>query len=144
VRNFPSSKKFWYTDGAVVDRQPPGRALSIASELDAGAPDDVRRVHIVLDPRPVQASTGDLWADPAASPSWTSTLRRCVDILQTQAVYEDMRQVEQTNDQLRRLELLCDRLRPSLQELPRAARDALGARLGGDAGRDRTHAGRRG
>jgi predicted acylesterase/phospholipase RssA len=127
VRNFPPSKKFWYTDGAIVDRQPLGRALAIANELDADALDDVHRVHIVIDPQPPEASAGDLWADPAAPPTWTSTLRRCVDVLQTQAVYDDMRQVEQTNDQLRWLELLCDRLRPTMQELPGPAVDALRA-----------------
>src|SRR3954447_11791825 len=106
VENFPETKAFWYADGSLLKRKPLGRTMRLArARRDAERPAD-RRVHVVLEPLPAAVSLGRSWSDPAAPPTWLATLRRSVQIMDAQSIFDDVRESQEVNERCRAVEVL--------------------------------------
>ena len=129
VENFPETKAFWYADGSLLKRKPLGRTMQLARARPAD-----RRVHVVLEPLPIAVTTGRSWADPAAPPTWLATLRRSVQIMDAQSIYDDVRESHEVNERCRAVEVLTRHLEgldEHSREEVRAALDRAVSELGG-------------
>lgn len=131
VRNFPSSGAFWYTDGGFLYREPIGRALHLARQLDDDAA-DYQRLHVVVEPQPLVAAEGDDWANPFQAPSWMGVLRRSAAVLLAQSTFDDLSHITEVNDRIRAVNALTDRLAPVLKDLPADLQGDIRAALTGD------------
>jgi predicted acylesterase/phospholipase RssA len=102
IDNFPESGYMWYTDGGLVQSQPLCRLLAAAREANARANDaqSFRRAVVLIDPRSEDPSGASEWADPSKSPKWIEGLRRALEIVPAQPIYEDALRVEKTNKAL--------------------------------------------
>ena len=103
----PDDLRFWYTDGGLVESQPVGRILE-AAQQHAGHRAGIR-LHLVVDPRS-SGPSGSEWADPEREHGWLDGIRRALSILPTQALHDDLREVAERNDRLRRVDELLDDL----------------------------------
>jgi predicted acylesterase/phospholipase RssA len=105
IDNFPESGYMWYTDGGLVQSQPLSRLLSAAREANARSTNGngfFRRAVVLIDPRSEDPSGASEWADPSKSPKWIEGLRRALEIVPAQPIYEDALRVEKTNKRLER------------------------------------------
>jgi hypothetical protein len=119
IGNFPESGHIWYTDGGLMQNQPLGYVLAAARAAEeSGGPghEGSRRAAIVIDPRSEDPSGASAWTDPERTPRWLDGLRRGLEIVPAQAVYDDAVRIEKTNSRLRWLEDLVDRLAPRLDD----------------------------
>jgi len=124
VQNFPETKAFWYADGSLLKRKPLSRTMRLARARRERATDC--RVHVVLEPLPTAVSLGRSWADPAAPPSWLATLRRSVQIMDAQSIFDDVRESQEVNERCRAVEVLGRHLTECLDDRGRqAVRQAL-------------------
>jgi len=106
VQNFPETKAFWYADGSLLKRKPLSRTMRLArARRDSERATD-RRVHVVLEPLPTAVCLGRSWADPAAPPTWLATLRRSVQIMDAQSIFDDVRESQEVNERCRAVEVL--------------------------------------
>ncbi len=122
VTNFPSSGRFWYTDGSTVQANPLGRVMGAADSLDASEGADVRRLNLLIDPRSSDPSSGQAWVDPDYRPAWTAALARTLSIIPNQILYDDLRRVEKANSRLHWAKQAAEELAPHLHQ---DAREAL-------------------
>jgi predicted acylesterase/phospholipase RssA len=102
IDNFPESGYMWYTDGGLVQSQPLCRLLAAAREANARAngAGSFRRALVLIDPRSEDPSGAGEWTDPSKSPKWIEGLRRSLEIVPAQPIYEDALRVEKTNKRL--------------------------------------------
>jgi predicted acylesterase/phospholipase RssA len=102
IDNFPESGYVWYTDGGLVQSQPLCRLLAAAREANArsNGAGSFRRALVLIDPRSEDPSGAGAWTDPSKSPKWIEGLRRSLEILPAQPIYEDALRVEKTNKRL--------------------------------------------
>ena len=116
--------RLWYTDGGLVESQPVGRMLRAAHEHAGHRPGT--RLHLVVDPRSSGPSGSDEWADPDTEHGWLDGLRRALSVLPTQALHDDLREVAERNDRMRRVDdLLGDLVATGAVDDP----DELGRRI---------------
>jgi predicted acylesterase/phospholipase RssA len=116
---------YWYTDGGTIDNEPLGHTLDLVNELDQGAGEEVRRLHVLIHPHPTASAQGKAWADPDLQPTWVETLLRAENIQRTHTLYEDLRQVEKTNSRIKWADQLVGDVGPILERLPQGERDVL-------------------
>jgi predicted acylesterase/phospholipase RssA len=102
IDNFPESGYVWYTDGGLVQSQPLCRLLAAAREANARSNGvrSFRRALVLIDPRSEDPSGAGEWTDPSKSPKWIEGLRRSLEIVPAQPIYEDALRVEKTNKRL--------------------------------------------
>lgn len=108
VDPLPDDKRFWYTDGGLVESQPVGRILEAAQQHAGHRPGT--RLHLVVDPRSSGPSGSEEWADPDTEHGWLDGIRRALSVLPTQALHDDLREVAARNDRMRRVDELLDDL----------------------------------
>ncbi len=102
VVNLPKGPlDLWYVDGGLVDRQPLGRCLDLVQEEDRGAA-NVKRLVVVIhaDTDRAPGSDDPAWTDRDKPPRWTATLARALRLVARHTLYEDLRRVVKTNNQL--------------------------------------------
>jgi predicted acylesterase/phospholipase RssA len=143
IDNFPESGVMWYTDGGLVQSQPLCRLLTAAREANARAnngADSFRRALVLIDPRSEDPSGAGQWTDPSKSPKWIEGLRRSLEIVPAQIIYEDALRVEKTNKRLEEARALVEvlaeilgddadeRLRDFITELERDRAEATSSR----------------
>jgi len=114
IENFPDSGHLWYTDGGLLGARPLGRVIAAGEELH-GADEDAFRLHLLIDPRSENAAL-DRWSDPDAEPSWQEGASRALAILSEQALFDDMRRIEEENARIEWAERLAERLAPKLDD----------------------------
>lgn len=134
VRNLPRYGTFWCADAALLDREPIGRALAVARQLDTEADDVARRLHVVVEPQPRVAGLDLQWSNPGARPTWLQVLARTAAIAEAQTVYDDISGIEECNARLIRVDRLLDRLSPALEALPEGQRAQIEQSLGDQSG----------
>lgn len=108
VESLPDGRRFWYTDGGLVESHPVGRTLDAAHRhagFRAGT-----RLHLVVDPRSSGPSGSGEWADADHDHGWLGGIRRALSIVPTQALHDDLREISERNDRLRALDELLDDL----------------------------------
>ena len=108
VDSLPDDLRFWYTDGGLVESHPVGRILEAARRHAGHRPGT--RLHLVVDPRSSGPSGSDQWADPHSEHGWLDGVRRALSVLPTQALHDDLREIAERNDRLRRLDELLEEL----------------------------------
>jgi predicted acylesterase/phospholipase RssA len=125
IESFPESGQLWYSDGGLLASRPLGRLIS-AGRAVHGDEAESTGVHLLIDPRSENASL-DRWSDPEAGPSWQTGASRALAILPEQALFDDMRRIEEENLRIGWAELLADRLAERLDDDAAAGlRDFLG------------------
>jgi predicted acylesterase/phospholipase RssA len=120
----PGSRRFWYTDGGLVNNEPLGRSLG------RSLPDGDQRVVLVVrsDPRAAPPAEDDSWTG-AVQPRWSETLARSVDVLCAHSVGENIRQAEKINRRVAWTMLAAQRVAPLIEVTEanlRALQDAYG------------------
>lgn len=123
VDSLPESGHLWYTDGGLLQAEPIGRVIASATTHTS---EGENRVHLLVDPRSEDPSGAGRWTDPDIDPYWHEGLKRSLEILPAQALYDDLRRVESLNEQIEWVDALADELAPALGS---DARDALGRAL---------------
>jgi predicted acylesterase/phospholipase RssA len=124
IDNFPPSKQLWYTDGGIGQSNPLGRLLSTARWIDERTGDKrpYKRALVLIDPRSEDPSGALAWGDPENSPKWLHGLSRALEIVPTQAIYDDALRMEKANARLSWAAELVESLAP---QLPDPATQAL-------------------
>jgi predicted acylesterase/phospholipase RssA len=124
IDNFPESGYMWYTDGGLVQSQPLSRLLAAARAANerANGAGSFRRALVLIDPRSEDPSGAGEWTDPSKSPKWIEGLRRSLEIVPAQPIYEDALRVEKTN---KRLEEAGELVRVLAEALDDDAKDQL-------------------
>jgi predicted acylesterase/phospholipase RssA len=130
IENFPASGHLWYSDGGLMQTEPLGRTLAAAHEADerSGLSGAYRRALVLIDPRSEDPSGASMWTDPEQTPKWLDGLRRALEILPAQSVYDDAVRIEGSNTRLRWASELAEALEPHLGA---GSEDALRAFLEG-------------
>jgi predicted acylesterase/phospholipase RssA len=143
IENFPESGHLWYSDGGLMQTEPLGRTLTAAQEADerSGASGPHRRAAVLIDPRSEDPSGASMWTDPDQTPKWLDGLRRALEILPAQSVYDDAVRVEGSNERLRERDLLAQALEPHLgagaEDSLRTFLESVGGESGGAGGAPR-------
>jgi predicted acylesterase/phospholipase RssA len=114
IENFPESGHLWYSDGGLLASRPLGRLIS-AGRAVHGDEAESMGVHVLIDPRSENASL-DRWSDPDAEPSWQTGASRALAILSEQALFDDMRRIEEENERIEWAEHLADSLAERLDD----------------------------
>ncbi|HEY4993774.1 MAG TPA: hypothetical protein VII33_17005 [Nakamurella sp.] len=135
ITNPPSSGDFWCSDAAILDREPIGRSLAVAREVDEEHPDEnVTRLHLVVEPQPRVAAQALDWSNPKVRPTWLQVLARTAAITEAQSVFADITGIDDCNTRLDAVDGLMARLDPVLDGLPAESAGLLVAALDGPAG----------
>lgn len=108
VQQLPDGRRFWYTDGGLVESHPVGRTLDAAHRHAGFRPGT--RLHLVVDPRSSGPSGSSEWADADHDHGWLGGIRRALSILPTQALHDDLREIAERNERLEALDQLLDEL----------------------------------
>jgi predicted acylesterase/phospholipase RssA len=118
INNFPESGHIWYTDGGLMQSQPLGYVLAAARIADQRMKRNgpFRRALVLIDPRSEDPSGGSVWTDPDHAPKWLPGLRRALEILPAQSVYEDAGRVEKANTRIVWAEALVESVAPHLAD----------------------------
>jgi predicted acylesterase/phospholipase RssA len=128
IENFPDSGHLWYSDGGLMQTEPLGRALETARRANKDLVDDreFARAVVLIDPRSEDPSGASRWTDPSNTPRWLDGLRRALEILPAQHLYDDAVRLEGSNRRLRWAAELVDTLAPHLDgEAEEKLRDFL-------------------
>ena len=133
VDSLPESGHIWYTDGGLLQAEPVGRVIASATTHTS---EGENRVHLLIDPRSEDPTGAEHWTDPELDPNWHHGLKRALEILPAQALYDDLRRVESLNEQIEWADKLADELGPSLGEDAAEALSAALERAGEEGRRD--------
>ena len=135
ISNFPRSGWLWYSDGGQIQSEPLGRVLAAARAVDRDAPDDARRLSLLIDPRSEEPSDAEEWSDHDYDASWARGLSRALTIPPEQALYDDLRRIERDNYRLDWIRQLTDTVDDHLDDDARDGLLALLARVASDRAR---------
>lgn len=108
MKSLPAGRRFWYTDGGLVESHPVGRTLDAAHRHAGFRPGT--RLHLVIDPRSSGPSGSREWADAGHEHGWLDGIRRALSVLPTQALHDDLREIAERNERLHELDQLLDDL----------------------------------
>jgi hypothetical protein len=127
ISNFPESEHIWYTDGGLMQSQPLGYVLAAARVADQTMERNsrFRRAVVLIDPRSEDPSGGSEWTDPEQTPDWLKGLRRALEILPAQSIYEDASRIEKSNTRIAWTEDFVESLAPHLADGAEGALRAL-------------------
>lgn len=139
VTGFPASGHFWYADGGALVPHPLGAAIAAARQADGaawgGEAAQGERMHVLIHPHTTAPADDGRWTDPDRRPGWGGTLARLVSTLSVEALFRDLRGVEDVNARKRRLDELAGVLASHLDDGAVAAlREAVGGPAGGEPG----------
>jgi predicted acylesterase/phospholipase RssA len=137
IDNFPASGHIWYSDGGLMQSEPLGHVLAAAREADRRADErgSYRRALVLVDARSEDPSGASAWTDPSTVPKWLHGLRRALEIIPAQAVYDDAVRLEGSNSRLQWADELVDALAPHLHADASAALEDLLKRMERDRGK---------